>query len=43
LAVGFADTFGRVLLPPALASMAIYVLMAGVLLLKPRGLFPAHG
>ncbi len=42
LAVGLADTFGRVLLPPALASMAIYVLMAVVLLLKPRGLFPAH-
>ncbi len=43
LLVGFADTFGRVLLPPALASMVIYVLMAGVLCLRPKGLFPSHG
>lgn len=41
--VGIADTFGRVLLPPALASMVIYVLMAAVLYWRPRGLFPAHG
>jgi branched-chain amino acid transport system permease protein len=27
----------------ALASMLIYVLMAAVLVLRPRGLFPAHG
>jgi len=27
----------------ALASMLIYVLMAGVLAVRPRGLFPAHG
>jgi branched-chain amino acid transport system permease protein len=27
---------------PALASMLIYLLMAGVLALKPNGLFPAH-
>jgi len=28
---------------PALASMAIYVLMAAVLFFKPAGLFPARG
>ena len=27
----------------ALASMLIYVLMAGVLVWRPQGLFPAHG
>ncbi len=27
----------------ALASMAIYILMAAVLAWRPRGLFPAHG
>ena len=42
LAVGLADTFGRVLLPPALAEMVIYLLMAAVLYWRPRGLFPAH-
>jgi len=42
--VGIADTFGRVLLPPGLASMGIYVLMAVVLWRRPQGLFPApHG
>ncbi len=41
--VGVADTFGRVLLPPALASMVIYILMATVLYWRPQGLFPAHG
>lgn len=43
LLVGVADTFGRVLLPPALASMVIYILMATVLCWRPQGLFPAHG
>lgn len=43
LLVGVADTFGRVLLPPALASMVIYVLMAAVLSWRPQGLFPANG
>lgn len=50
LMVGLVDTFGRTLLPmhfgfplgPALASMLIYVFMAGVLLLKPEGLFPVR-
>ena len=41
--VGVADTFGRILLPPALSSMIIYILMAGVLCFRPRGLFPVHG
>jgi len=43
LVVGVADTFGRVLLPPALASMVIYILMAAVLFWRPQGLFSAHG
>jgi branched-chain amino acid transport system permease protein len=42
LLVGVVDTFGRVLLPPALASMGIYILMAAVLIWKPQGLFPSH-
>jgi branched-chain amino acid transport system permease protein len=42
LLVGVIDTFGRVLLPPALASMTIYCLMATVLCWRPRGLFPAQ-
>ncbi|MCB1851151.1 MAG: branched-chain amino acid ABC transporter permease, partial [Gammaproteobacteria bacterium] len=41
----------RLFLPPAmadgagasLASMAVYILMAAVLIWRPRGLFPAHG
>ena len=49
LLVGVLDTFGRILFPiyfgtgtgNALANMTIYVLMAGVLLWRPRGLFPA--
>lgn len=43
LLVGVADTFGRVMLPPALASMVIYILMAVILFWRPQGLFPAHG
>ena len=43
LLVGVVDTFGRVLLPPALAQIGIYVVMAAVLFWRPRGLFPAHG
>jgi branched-chain amino acid transport system permease protein len=30
-------------LGPTLASILIYVLMAGVLFWKPQGLFPARG
>lgn len=43
LLVGMVDTLGRVLLPPALASMGIYILMALVLCWRPQGLFPAYG
>jgi branched-chain amino acid transport system permease protein len=42
LLVGFADTFGQVFLPE-LSSVLIYAVMAGVLLLLPRGLVPARG
>jgi branched-chain amino acid transport system permease protein len=38
LLVGLVDTFGKVLLPQ-IAGMAVYMLMAGVLLYKPEGLF----
>ena len=38
LLVGLVDTFGKVLVPQ-LAGMAVYVLMALVLLYKPEGLF----
>ena len=38
LIVGFADTFGKVLVPQ-IAGMAVYMLMALVLLYKPEGLF----
>lgn len=41
--VGVVDTFGRVLLPPALGSMLIFMIMAAILALRPRGLFPVHG
>jgi branched-chain amino acid transport system permease protein len=43
LLVGIIDTSGRVLFPPAIAQVTIYVLMAAVLFWRPRGLFPAHG
>ncbi|MCB2101632.1 MAG: branched-chain amino acid ABC transporter permease [Rhodobacterales bacterium] len=47
----FLPTLLKTMLPPAeadgigagLSSMAIYLLMAVVLVWKPRGLFPAHG
>ncbi|HUP30329.1 MAG TPA: branched-chain amino acid ABC transporter permease [Usitatibacter sp.] len=42
LLVGFVDTLGRALLLPALASIAIYIVMAAVLFWKPQGLFPAR-
>ena len=43
LLVGLLDTFGRILLPPALADIGIYVLMAAILFWRPQGLFAAHG
>lgn len=47
----FLPGFFRLFLPVAeadgvgasLASMSVYILMAAVLVLRPRGLFPAHG
>lgn len=41
LVVGMADTFGPVLIPE-LSSFVIYLLMALVLLFRPRGLLPAR-
>ena len=49
LLVGVVDTFGRILFPlyfgtgtgSALANMTIYIVMAAVLLWRPKGLFPA--
>jgi branched-chain amino acid transport system permease protein len=43
LIVGIVDTFGRVLLPPALGSMVIFLLMSLILAFRPKGLFPVHG
>ena len=43
LLIGIADTFGRVLLPPAFGSMAIFVMMAVILSIRPKGLFSVHG
>lgn len=43
LLVGIVDTFGRVLLTPALGSMAIFMLMAAILAFRPKGLFAVHG
>ena len=40
LLIGVVDTFGKVLFP-SLAGMLIYLLMAGMLLWKPEGLFKA--
>jgi branched-chain amino acid transport system permease protein len=41
LVVGFISTFG-VVLAPQLASLAVYALLAAVLVLRPAGLFPAR-
>ena len=38
LAIGLADTFGKVLVPQ-IAGMVVYLLMAGVLLWRPTGIF----
>jgi branched-chain amino acid transport system permease protein len=42
LMIGIVDTFGRVLLPPALGNMIIFMLMAAILAWRPNGLFPVH-
>lgn len=41
--IGLIDTFGRVLLPAALGSIIIYLLMAIILVFRPGGLFPVPG
>ena len=41
LLIGFADTFGKILLPQ-FAMMMIYLVMALVLIFRPSGLFPAR-
>ncbi len=38
LLIGLVDTFGKVLFPQA-AGLSVYVLMAGILLWRPEGLF----
>lgn len=43
LLVGVVDTFGRILLPPAIGNIGIYILMAVILAFRPAGLFPARG
>lgn len=43
LIVGLVDTLARILLPPALGSMAIFILMAAILAWRPKGLVPVHG
>jgi branched-chain amino acid transport system permease protein len=41
MAIGLADTFGKVLLPES-ASFVVYAVMAAVLLWRPHGLFGAR-
>jgi branched-chain amino acid transport system permease protein len=41
LLIGFADTFGKILLPQ-FAMMMIYLVMAAVLIFRPSGLLPAR-
>jgi branched-chain amino acid transport system permease protein len=41
LLIGFADTFGKILLPQ-LAMMLIYCVMALVLVFRPDGLLPVR-
>ncbi len=40
LMIGVVDTFGKVFLPSA-SGVLVYLLMAGILLWKPDGLFKA--
>lgn len=42
LIYGFVQTFGAVLVPQV-SSILIYALLAGVLVIRPAGLFPARG
>ncbi|NCV58917.1 MAG: branched-chain amino acid ABC transporter permease, partial [Betaproteobacteria bacterium] len=40
LLIGFADTFGKVLIPQA-SGVLVYIMMAMILIWKPQGLFKA--
>lgn len=40
--VGVTDTFGRVLLSPAIGSMLIFLMMAAILAFFPQGLYRVH-
>jgi branched-chain amino acid transport system permease protein len=40
--VGVTDTVGRVLLPPGISQITVYVFMAAVLVWRPRGLFAVN-
>ena len=42
LLIGLADTFGKVLIPEV-AGVTVYLLMAGILLWRPEGLFKRVG
>ena len=42
IVIGIGDTFGRIFLPQAFGSMAIFMLMAAILALRPKGLFSVH-
>jgi len=42
IVIGIGDTFGRIFLPQALGSMVIFMLMAAILALRPKGLFSVH-
>lgn len=41
LLIGFIQTFGAVI-APQIASILVYALLAGVLIFRPVGLFPAR-
>jgi len=43
LLVGIIDTFGRILFPPAIGSMMIFILMAIILAYRPQGLVSVRG
>jgi branched-chain amino acid transport system permease protein len=43
LLVGIIDTFGRILFPPAIGSMMIFLLMAIILGCRPQGLISVRG
>ena len=40
--VALGDTMGRIFLPGGAAQITVYVIMAAILVWRPRGLLPAH-